>query len=98
VPDDAQPGLYTGSVSLWDDGFDRAVQIPMTLRVLPFHLQKDPHKHFSAYFYPLSTELYKGRDQAFIRKAADNDYRAMTEFGLDMLPTFYAKCDDGQHM
>ena len=94
VPENADPGLYQGTITLWDDGFDRAVQIPLTLRVLPLQLKKDPHKHFSAYFSALNAELYKGRDQAFIRKAADNDYRAMVDFGLDMLPTFYATCND----
>jgi len=98
VPDDAKPGLYRGSVSVSDDGFGQAVEIPLTLRVLGFRLQKDPRKHLSAYFYVRNRALYKGRDEAFIRRAADQDYQAMVQYGLDMLPTLYLGCPDGQRI
>ena len=89
VPDDAKPGLYLGTATVWDDSYDRAVSVPLALRVLGFHLQKDPAKHYSAYFYTRNKTLYEGRDEAFIQKATGNDYRAMADFGLDMLPTLY---------
>ena len=98
VPDDARPGLYLGTVTVWDDGFDRALGIPIALRVLSFRLQKDPAKHYSAYFYTRNKSLYQGRSEAFVRKAADNDYRAMADFGLDMLPTLYLSCEDGKRV
>jgi len=98
VPDDARPGLYLGTVTVWDDGFDRALSIPIVLRVLGFRLQKDPAKHYSAYFYTRNNSLYQGRSEDFIRKAADNDYRAMVDFGLDMLPTLGLTCDDGKRI
>ncbi len=98
VPDDIKPGLYRGTVRVWDDGFGQALEIPVALRVFGFHLQKDPRKHYSAYFYTRNRALYKGRDEAFIRQAADKDYRAMVDFGLDMLPTLYLRCDDGKHI
>lgn len=98
LPDDARPGIYRGTVRVWDDGFNRAVEIPLAVRVLGFHLQKDPHKHFSTYFYARNKTLYRGRDEAFIRKAADKDYQAMVEHGLDMLPTFYLGSDDGKKL
>ncbi len=98
VPNDTKPGLYRGTVSLWDDGFGQAVEIPLVFRVLGFPLQKDPRKHFSAYFYVRNKALYKGRDEAFIRGAADKDYQAMIDFGLDMLPTLYLRCDDGKRI
>jgi hypothetical protein len=98
VPDDAQPGLYRGLVTIWDDGFGQAVKIPLALRVLGYRLQKDPRKHFSAYFYARNKALYRGRDEAFIRQAADKDYQAMLDFGLDMLPTLYLSCEDGKRI
>lgn len=98
VPENAKPGLYRGTVTLWDDGFRLAVEIPLALRVLGFSLQKDPRKHFSTYFYVRNKALYKGCDEPFIRKAADKDYQAMIDFGLDMLPTLYLRCDDGKRI
>ncbi len=98
VPAQAKPGLYRGTVTVWDDSFSRALEIPVALRVLGFHLQKDPQKHFSAYFYARNKVLYRGRDEAFIRRAADKDYQAMVDFGLDMLPTFYLGCADGKRL
>jgi hypothetical protein len=98
VPDDARPGLYRGTATVWDDGFDQALSIPIALRVLGFRLQKDPAKHYSAYFYTRNKTLYQGRSEAFVRKAADNDYRAMADFGLDMLPTLYLSCEDGKRI
>jgi hypothetical protein len=82
VPQDAKPGLYRGTVTVWDDGFGQALEIPLVFRVLSFRLQKDPRKHFSAYFYARNKILYRGRDDAFIRRAADKDYHAMLDFGL----------------
>jgi hypothetical protein len=98
VPEDARPGLYQGAVSVWDDGFEQAVRIPIALRVLGFHLVKDPAKHYSTYFYVRNESQYRGRSEEFIRKAADNDYRAMVDFGLDMLPTLYLDCKDGRQI
>lgn len=98
VPDDAKPGLYRGTVAVWDDGFGQAVEIPLALRVLGFRLQKDPRKHLSVYFYARNKVLYKGRDEAFIRQAADKDYQAMVNYGLDMLPTLYLGCEDGKRI
>jgi hypothetical protein len=98
APEDAKAGLYRGTVTVWDDGFDRAVEIPLALRVLGFRLQKDPRKRHSTYFYVRNRTLYKGRDEAFIRKAADNDYRAMVEYGMDMFPTLYLRCEDGKRI
>jgi hypothetical protein len=98
VPNDARPGLYLGTVHVWDDGFGQALAIPLALRVLGFHLKKDPAKHYSAYFYVRNKTLYQGRSDAFIRQAADNDYRAMAAFGLDMLPTLYLSCEDGKRI
>ena len=98
VPDDAQAGLYRGTVTVWDDGFAQAVEIPLALRVLGFRLQQDPRQHFSAYFYPRNKVLYQGRDEAFIRQAADKDYQAMVDHGLDMLPTLTLSCEDGHRI
>ena len=94
VPDDAKPGLYRGVVSVWDDGFDQAVLIPVSLRVLDFKLRSDPAKRYSAYYYVRNRTQYEGKPESFVRKAADNEYAAMVEYGLDMIPTFYLRSSD----
>ena len=96
IPDDAQPGLYQGTVSVWDDGFDRAIQIPVSLRVLTFKLQRDPAKHYSSYYYLRNRTQYAGKPEPFIRKALSNEYQAMLAYGLDMIPTLYLGSPDGR--
>jgi hypothetical protein len=96
VPANAEPGLYQGTVSLWDDGFEKAIEIPVSLRVLAFKLQTDPAKHYSSYYYVRNRTQYAGKRESFIRKAAANEYRAMAAYGLNMTPTLYLRCDDGK--
>jgi len=96
VPEDAKPGLYQATVSVWDDGFDKAIQIPVLFRILPFTLQRDPAKHTSAYYYLRNRTQYADKPESFIRKAADNEYRAMVAYGLTMMPTQYFRCADGR--
>ena len=92
-PEDASPGMYTGKVTVWDDGFDQAVEIPLAFQVLGFQL-KSTHKHYSSYYYVKNSVQYRGKDEDFIRKATANEYQAMVDYGLDMLPTFYLQLDD----
>ncbi len=93
VPQDTAPGLYQGNVTLWDDGHDDAVAIPVALRVLGFELKADPAKHYSAYYDVRNQVQFKDRDEDFIQRATGNEYRSMVEHGLDMLPTFYLHHD-----
>ncbi|MHC4225822.1 MAG: hypothetical protein ACYSW0_00185 [Planctomycetota bacterium] len=96
VPNDAKPGLYRGTVSIWDDGFEKAIEIPISLRVLTFRLHRDPAKHYSAYYYLRNRTQYADKSESFVRKAAANEYRAMVAYGLNMTPTLYLRCDDGK--
>jgi len=96
VPGDAKPGLYRGTVSVWDDGFEKAIVIPISLRILTFKLHKDPAKHYSSYYYMRNRTQYAGKPDSFVRKAADNEYRAMVAYGLNMTPTLYLRCNDGK--
>jgi len=96
VPEDAPPGLYRGIVTVWDDGFDKAVEIPVALRVLGFTLHADPAKRYSVYYYPRNRVQFGGKDEAFIHRATGNEYRAMVELGIDMCPTLYLRVDRDQ--
>jgi len=96
VPSDAKLGLYRGTVSVWDDGFAKAIQIPILLRVLGFELQNDPAKHYSAYYYVRNRTQYSGKPESFVRQATANEYRTMVAYGLNMTPTLSLRCDDGK--
>ncbi len=87
VPETAAPGLYRGEVTVWDDGFDEAIEIPIALRVLPFALKSDPAKRYSSYYYVRNRAQYAGKDEEFIHMATGNEYKTMVDYGLDMLPT-----------
>jgi hypothetical protein len=43
VPSDAKPSLCRGTATVWDDDFDKAIQIPTSLRILGFELQNDDY-------------------------------------------------------
>ena len=96
APADAKPGLYRGNVTVSDDGFDKAVQIPVTFRVLGFPLKKDPAKHYSVYYSVRNRTQYRGKSDEFVRKASENEYQAMVDYGLDVAPTQYLQCLDGK--
>ena len=96
VPEDTAPGLYRGTVSVWDDGFEQAVQIPVALRVLAFQLNRDPAKHYSTYYYLRNRTQYAGKPDSFIQTATSNEYRAMVAYGQSMIPTLYLRSDDGE--
>jgi len=98
VPSDARPGVYLGAVTLWDDGFDRAVRIPLGLRVLPFELKADPRKHYSVFYYARNRTQYQGKPPEWVRRATENEYQAMRDFGLDVFPTMYLAPGDGKRL
>jgi glycosyl hydrolase family 123 len=96
VPDTAEAGFYTGNVSLKDDDFNQVVTIPIRFRVLNFKLIKDPNKHYGTYCYDISNNnVYKSKavkdKENWIKTAVANDYSAMVDFGLDMIPTQYPR-------
>lgn len=93
VPKDTLPGIYHGTVTLWDDVSPAATQIPVTLRVLGFSLRADPAKRHSVYYEYRNKVLFAGRDEEFIRRALDNEFQSMADHGLDMIPTLYLSYD-----
>jgi hypothetical protein len=93
VPDAAAPGLYRGTVTVWDDGYDSAVVIPVTLRVLGFSLMADPAKRYSVYYSSRNPVQFADKDEDFIQRATANEYRLMVELGIDMCPTLYLRMD-----
>lgn len=96
VPDGAPAGQYRGTVTVSDDVMTKPVEIPLSLRVLPFSLQQDPAKHYSAYYAVRNKVAFKGREKAFVDQATANEYRSMRDHGLDMMPTLRIGYDRGQ--
>jgi len=96
APEDAKPGLYRGSVTVSDDGFDKAVQLPVIFRVLGFPLKKDPAKHYSVYYSVRNRTQYRDKSDELVRETSENEYQAMVDYGLDVAPTQYLQCLDGK--
>jgi hypothetical protein len=93
TPGNAKPGLYKGSATIWDDGYSKAIKIPISFRVMSFDLAKDPTKHYTAYYYDYmwgyDESGKKKKNNEWTVKAAENSYRSMLEHGFDALPTVY---------
>ena len=90
IPENAAAGLYSGTLTVSSDNSGRTFVLPITMRVLPFKLLKDPEKHFTAYNYDmliLGSSLYKGKSPEWLAKAAHNDWQTMADFGFDAFPT-----------
>ena len=96
VPEDAQPGIYRGWVSVTHDGMNTEVRLPVEFTVLGFHLLRDPHKHFTAYFSEPERQ-YRGLTAEIYAKAVENELRAMRDHGFDMVPTVVFS-GDGDHI
>lgn len=86
VPPDAQPGLYTGYFTVFDDESATAVRLPIRFRVLGYTLQRDPAKRYSVYYYNPDYQ-FRGMTGDLLTTAARNEYAAMRRYGLDMFPT-----------
>lgn len=86
VPVSAAPGVYTGSIKLQDEGYGKAVVIPVKFKVLDYKLLRDPKKFYTTYSYDLHNKGNFKNKQAWLKKAVNNDYRAMMDYGVDTFP------------
>ncbi len=91
VPEDAIPGIYTGSVMLFDDVVDNAILMPVKFRVLPYKLKKDPNKHFSAYHLSYHNMYFPYKTEELKEKAMKTDFENMLKYGFDIFPDFYLR-------
>jgi hypothetical protein len=96
VPENAKAGIYEGQVNISYDGLEEVLSVPVKFRVLGFKLQKDPNKHFTAYFGP-PEEQYRGMKGDIYETAVNNELQAMRDYGLDVIPTVYTD-SDGDHV
>ena len=96
VPENTKAGIYDGLVNISCEGLEREVEIPVKFRVLGFQLQKDPRKHFTAYFGP-PEEQYRGMEGDLYETAVTNELQSMLNYGIDIIPTVYTG-GDGDHI
>ncbi len=92
VPENARAGVYTGTVTVFDDLSGKAASIPLRLRVLGFRLRSDPEKRYSAYYYSQSLPANASpAERERLERRALEEFRAMRSYGLDMIPTVYLR-------
>lgn len=81
IPDNAPSGTYTGKITFECSG--GKVELPVTLRILPFRLRDDPSKIFGIYYgHPL--DQLTGADKVsgdYFRHKADMEHADMVAHG-----------------
>lgn len=93
IPDNAAPGTVTGKIQVFHDGFDKAVTIPLSLRILPLKLKQDPAKHYSAYYYDVRdqhSDFFKKHrhDEALLHSLQVREFKQMLDLGFTRPPSF----------
>ena len=94
LPADGTKALQ-GDVILSHDGFDKALRIPFSIRILPFTLKQDPSKHYSAYYYqvrnPWNSFYRKHKnDTEKVHRVQVQEFTRMREYGFNHLPLLNA--------
>lgn len=85
VPDDAKPGVYQGELT-FQPGDGQAARVPITLRVLPIRLRKDPGHIYGTYYRdPLSLISESNSPQAndYFRRKAELERQDMVAHGMN---------------
>ena len=85
VPDDARPGVYRGELT-FQPGDGHPARVPITLRVLPIRLRKDPGHIYGTYYRdPLSLVSASNSLQAndYFRRKAELERRDMVAHGMN---------------
>jgi hypothetical protein len=84
VPDDADPGIYKGTVTVRDDRGGQG-QVPVRLRVLPIDLQEDPDKIWGMYYRHPVTNWSRSDDEYskehWLRRA-ELEHQDLAEHGM----------------
>lgn len=85
VPDDAQPGVYQGKLTFSPAG-GQSAQVPLTLRVLPIKLRKNPEHLYGAYYHdPLSSfnEKNPAATNEYFQRKAELERQDMVAHGMN---------------
>lgn len=94
VPDDATAGLYNGKINISYDGFEKAVELPLKLRILSFKLKSDPNKKYSVYYNDLHrTKFMNDKGMEWVDKTMERQYKVMRDYGLNAFPVLYLSYD-----
>ena len=91
VPEDAKPGLYHGTITFSctqssnaGSALGGSAQIPVQLRILPFHLSEDPSKIFGIYYHHPYDRMRSAPDEAsreHFRRVAELEHADMVAHG-----------------
>ncbi len=96
IPENARPGIYRGSVTLYENGAAKAISLPIAMRVLDYKLKRDPNKRYSVYYYSPKYQFGSLRARA-LRKAQFNEFKTMQAYGIDMFPVVGLEAVRDQH-
>lgn len=85
VPDDAQPGVYQGKLTVTAPGA-AAAEVPLRVRVLDIRLRKNPEYIYGTYYHdPLSSVDERNHPLAneYFQRKAELERRDMVEHGMN---------------
>lgn len=92
VPAGFSGGNYTGKIQISCEGMSQEVEFPVTLKVYPWELLKDPNKHYSAYYYsPFSHQWFREgkKDERWAEDVMRKEFRKMKEYGFTRPPVMH---------
>ena len=92
-----------GVIAVSHDGFNQAVRLPFSIRVLPFELKQDPKKNYTSYYYQVrhgQNKFFKNHkdDKKLVHDVQVNEFKRMLEYGFTRPPVFqmtYGTLPDG---
>lgn len=93
IPRDAKEGIVSGKIRIAHDGYGKALELPYTIKIFPFELQRDLRKDFSAYAVPVRYNYHKvyrrhKNDEKWLKRASVNEYKLMKEYGFTLPPSY----------
>lgn len=84
IPEDSEPGIHEGTVTVCDDGGKQG-RVPVRLRVLPIDLQEDPEKLWGMYYRHPVTKWHRSDDrhsQKYWLRRARLEHQDLVDHGM----------------
>ena len=98
IPEEQKQGTVHGEILVFHDTFDKAALLPFQIEVLPIRLEKDPNKHYTAYYYDIRDQhsiFYKRNkdNEELLHRLQLREYSQLLDFGFTRPPGMLLRYD-----